>query len=67
MSESKSSLMVSRVRSEWESTNFQDDGNMRVYLGKLEKCKILIVESNAKIGEGEICLKAIKLNHLMTH
>jgi hypothetical protein len=61
MSESKSSLVTSRVRSEWESTNFQDEGNMMVYLGKLEKCRRLLVESNAEIGEGEICLKAIKL------
>ena len=61
LSENQSSLQTSRVRSEWEAINFRNETSMTIYLGKLEKCKRLLTGTNAAIGEGELCLKAIKL------
>jgi hypothetical protein len=61
LSENQSSLLTSRVRSEWEGINFRNETCKTVYLGKLEKCRRLLTGTKAAIGEGELCLKAIKL------
>jgi hypothetical protein len=61
ISENKSAMTVATIRSEWESINYSNEQNMLVYLGKLEKCRRLLTGTNAEIGTGEICLKAVKL------
>ena len=50
INENQSTLVVARVRSEWENSNFTSDEGILVYLGKLEKCRRLLIGTNAEIG-----------------
>jgi hypothetical protein len=61
ISEDNSAMTVAKIRSEWESINYSNEQNMLAYLSKLDRCRRLLTGTNAEIGTGEICLKAVKL------